>query len=52
MKSSREVLNRPVVLIVTAVNICTTLKKNGRNSERGELADRIPAHTGGVSVYC
>lgn len=45
-----KITNRPVVVFISAVNICPTLKKDGGNCEGGELADRIAAHTGGVAI--
>lgn len=44
--------HRPVVFVVTAVDVGATLEENGGDGEGGELADRIPAHAGGVSVHC
>lgn len=42
--------NKPVVILIAAVNICPTLKEDGSDCEGGELADGIAAHAGGVAV--
>lgn len=44
--------NRPVIFVVTTVDVGAALKEDGGDCEGGELADRIPAHASGVSVHC
>lgn len=48
----QQKINKPVVIFISAVNVCPTLEEDRGHREGGELADRIAAHAGGVAVDC